>query len=101
MNVIILMAGKGERFKNVGIHTPKPMVEVNGKSILEWTTRSLPFIEHYNEKPPIVVDSTDLYFAILEDDEEQYNISQFLTDIYGEDIHIIKFGSPTAGSRPG
>ena len=43
MSLLVLLAGEGQRFKDRGIMTPKPLIEVNGKSILEWTTRSLHF----------------------------------------------------------
>lgn len=96
MNVLILMAGEGKRFKDVGIETPKPFVEVNGKMILEWTTRSLPFIRHYNETGDFLP-SQCLYFAIR-DDQEEFGMSERLKEIYGPDINIISFKKTTEGS---
>jgi NDP-sugar pyrophosphorylase family protein len=36
MNAIILAAGKGERINNITSSIPKPMIEVNGKPILQY-----------------------------------------------------------------
>ncbi|MDO8470751.1 MAG: glycosyltransferase family 2 protein [bacterium] len=47
MNVIITMAGEGRRFQEAGIATPKPMIEVKGKSLFEWAVGSLKnFYDH-------------------------------------------------------
>jgi CTP:phosphocholine cytidylyltransferase-like protein len=31
MNILIPMAGEGNRFKDIGIDTPKPLIVTNGK----------------------------------------------------------------------
>lgn len=41
MNIVIPMAGLGSRFKNVGIETPKPLIEVAGKYLIEHSISSL------------------------------------------------------------
>lgn len=41
MKVIITMAGEGSRFKKVGYKVPKHEIEVNGKSLFEWSMLSL------------------------------------------------------------
>lgn len=61
LKIIITMAGEGSRFKKVGYSCPKHEIEVNGKSLLEWSLESLlsfkaeEFIliarrENYNQK---------------------------------------------------
>ena len=35
------MAGEGKRFKEAGYTTPKPFIEVEGKTMLEWSLESL------------------------------------------------------------
>jgi len=42
MQAVILAAGKGERLRPLTEDTPKPMVRVNGKPILEYTFSILP-----------------------------------------------------------
>lgn len=42
MNVVIPMAGRGQRFVDAGYATPKMLIEVHGKTLLEWSVDSLP-----------------------------------------------------------
>ena len=97
MNIVILMAGEGSRFKDVGYPMPKPLIEVGDKHILEWTTRSLPFIKHYNEKlksaPKI-----KMYFAVRTEQEKDFQITSRLKKIYGEDITLKFFDTLTRGN---
>jgi dTDP-glucose pyrophosphorylase len=41
MNIVIPMAGLGSRFSKNGIKTPKPLIEVNGKTLIEHSVESL------------------------------------------------------------
>lgn len=41
MNILIPMAGLGTRFKNEGFELPKPIIEVNGKTLIEHSVTSL------------------------------------------------------------
>ncbi len=41
MNIVIPMAGLGSRFKEVGIETPKPLIVVDGKTMIEHAVDSL------------------------------------------------------------
>lgn len=42
MNVVIPMAGRGSRFADAGIDTPKPLIDVLGRPMYAWATESLP-----------------------------------------------------------
>lgn len=42
MNIVIPMAGRGTRFADAGITTPKPLILVRGKPMYAWATDSLP-----------------------------------------------------------
>lgn len=48
INVLIPMAGRGERFSSVGYDLPKPLIEISGRPMIEWALRSLDidFAEH-------------------------------------------------------
>lgn len=93
MKIVVLMAGRGQRFRSAGYSVPKPMIEVDGMSILERTTRSCPYINH---RKPQDADH-QLYFACLEQ-HKQFGMEKFLTDIYGSDIKIKWFEHITRGN---
>ena len=41
INIIIPMAGEGNRFQDVGIEIPKPLIVTNGKTLIEHSIESL------------------------------------------------------------
>jgi dTDP-glucose pyrophosphorylase len=47
MRVIIPMAGLGSRFTNKGYKTHKPLIEVNGKTLIRYAVESLNISAHY------------------------------------------------------
>ena len=58
INIVIPMAGKGQRFLEKGIKTPKPLIQINSK----------PFISH-------VVDSVDsLVSGMVEGIRDSYGV---------------------------
>lgn len=79
MEVAILMAGLGKRFTEAGFSTPKPLIQVNGKTILDWTLTS---VENLINKHP-------LSFAIRKEHEEKYNIVEGLRNKYGKSTKFI------------
>lgn len=42
MNIVMPMAGRGSRFRDVGIETPKPLIDVRGRPMYAWAMDSLP-----------------------------------------------------------
>jgi NDP-sugar pyrophosphorylase family protein len=42
MNIVMPMAGRGSRFAQIGIATPKPLIEVFGRPMYAWAMDSLP-----------------------------------------------------------
>lgn len=42
MNIVMPMAGRGSRFAQMGISTPKPLILVRGKPMYAWATEGLP-----------------------------------------------------------
>lgn len=94
MNILVLMAGRGQRFVKEGYTKPKPLIEVNGKTILQWTTESCPYIKHSGRNQD---DTIKLHFAVLQEHLEE-GLDQFLYSIYGRNIEIIPFKEITRGS---
>jgi len=94
MNILVLMAGRGQRFRDKGYDKPKPLIEVNGKTILQWTTESCPYIRHDGKGQG---DYIKLHFAVLQEHLDE-GLDKFLYSIYGRDIEIIPFKEITKGS---
>ena len=44
--LIIPMSGFGERFKKKGYRMPKPLIEINGKPIIEYVIKMFPNTEN-------------------------------------------------------
>jgi NDP-sugar pyrophosphorylase family protein len=47
MNILIPMAGRGERFREVGINIPKPLIEFDGKTMIEYAVETLGIEANY------------------------------------------------------
>lgn len=60
MNIVIPMAGLGTRFKNAGVTIPKPLVIVDGKTLIEHSVTSLNIPGKY-------------YFITREYENKEYN----------------------------
>lgn len=106
MKVVVLIAGKGSRFrdnanKNALYNIPKPFIPVLGKPMVYWATRSLPFIQHSDQKhlrTKIHITSKDLIFISLQDHQDKYNISKELQRWYGAYINLILLPKITRGN---
>ena len=93
MKKIVLMAGKGSRFTDIGYPAPKPFIEVNNKYILQHTTESCgSLIDHKSKNNP------DLYFSFLQKDENFFNITDRLKRVYGHEIKFNIFKDITRGN---
>ncbi len=83
MNIVIPMAGLGSRFKDAGIDTPKPLVVVDGKTLIEHAVTSLNipgkyyFItrqykdNNYNDEIIKVLDSLNIRYTEIRLDHDQ------------------------------
>lgn len=79
MNIVFLMAGRGSRFKEVGYHEPKSLIDVRGKPMYAWAVDSLSFIEQKS-----------LLFVCLKDHADQ-GLTADIKKRYGSSarIHIV------------
>lgn len=82
MKIIIPMAGKGSRFKAVGITTPKPFIDVLGKPMLQWS------IESVRRLYPSLTDA-DLVFICLKEHETEIGIGARVKNIAGARCKIL------------
>lgn len=88
--LVITMAGKGRRFVEAGFIKPKYMINVNGKSLLEWSLESLP------------LDIIKKIIFVCLREHENHNVSNFIHQIMGKQFprpnyQIIFIEHPTRG----
>src|SRR5438067_1608211 len=88
MELVVVMAGEGKRFTDKGFTVPKPLIEVKGKTILDWTLTS---IGPWLGKHP-------LSFAIRAEHDDQYQIVNKLKKVYGDETRFQKFSATTRGN---
>jgi HAD superfamily hydrolase (TIGR01509 family) len=84
MNVVIPMAGNGSRFAQAGYTFPKPLIEVNGKAMIEVV------VENLN------VDA-NFIFIIQKQHIEKYNVDSMLKFLY-PGCKIVEVESLTEGA---
>ena len=66
IHLIMPMAGAGSRFAKMGFELPKPLIEIQGKPFLYWSTKS---IEKF-------VDVEDIIFIVLKEHIEKFKIDE-------------------------
>jgi HAD superfamily hydrolase (TIGR01509 family) len=67
LNVVIPMAGLGSRFSSVGYKLPKPLIDVNGITMIETVVNNLGFKANFT--------------FIVQKEHEKFNVSQILNKI--------------------
>ena len=80
MNILITMAGRGQRFIDAGYTVPKWRIEINNISLLEWSIDSLPLSL-----------TTKLIFVCLKEHVENYNLKEFINLKYKTKVPKIEF----------
>lgn len=84
MNVLIPMAGAGSRFANAGYTFPKPLIEVNGKPMIQVVVENLNIDAHY-------------IFLVQKEHYEKYNLKQLL-NLIAPGCDIIQVDGLTEGA---
>ena len=84
MNVLIPMAGAGSRFEKAGYTFPKPLIEVNGKPMIQAVTENLN------------IDARHI-FIVQKDHYEKYNLKSLLRLISPE-CEIVQVNGVTEGA---
>lgn len=91
MNIIVPIAGRGNRFlqeieRNPEYAKPKPLIDVAGRMMIEWALASLPIRE-----------SDRLIFLVLKEHVDKAQIDEVLRKKFGENIKIIVVNEVTQG----
>lgn len=86
MRVIIPLAGRGSRFADRGVTTPKPLMQVAGRPMVAWALDSLQGVAY-----------SELIFIALAKHERDFGVSEHLRRIAGNDAHILLLDEVTEG----
>jgi beta-phosphoglucomutase-like phosphatase (HAD superfamily)/dTDP-glucose pyrophosphorylase len=84
LNVLIPMAGAGSRFSQKGYTFPKPLVEVNGKPMIEVVVKNLNINANY-------------IFLVQKEHYEKYNL-KYLLNLIAPNCKIIEVDGLTEGA---
>ena len=85
MNVLIPMAGAGSRFEQAGYTFPKPLIEVNGKPMIQVV------VENLN------IDAKHI-FIVQKEHYEKYNLKYLLNLITDNNCEIVQVDGITEGA---
>ena len=85
MNVLIPMAGAGSRFEQAGYTFPKPLIEVNGKPMIQTV------VENLN------IDAKHI-FIVQKSHYEKYNLKYLLNLITNNNCEIVQVDGITEGA---
>ena len=84
MNVLIPMAGAGSRFANAGYTFPKPLIEVNGKPMIQVVVENLNIEAQYT-------------FIVQKEHYERYSL-QYLLNLIAPNCNIVQVDGLTEGA---
>ena len=84
MNVLIPMAGAGSRFAQMGYTFPKPLIEVNGKPMIQVVVENLNIEANYT-------------FIVQKEHYEKYSL-QYLLNLIAPNCNIVQVDGVTEGA---
>ncbi len=84
LNILIPMAGLGSRFKNAGFHIPKPLIQVQGKTMIEWAMKSFDFLSK--------IENYEIFFIVAREDVEAYDLERKLNKLFPSHtkVHVVE-----------
>lgn len=88
INLLIPLAGKGQRFIDMGYKIPKALITVGNKTNIEWSLQSLKYSNN----------DVRLIFVIRPDQDANYNFGYILKSMFGENIIIKHTNGFTRGA---
>ena len=88
INILIPLGGKSDFFNTIEYPFPKPLVEINGKSMIEMV------IENFNS----IKKDIRFIFVVKSDDCQKYHLDNVLDLLTANKCVIIKIGGETKGA---
>ena len=85
-NLLVPMAGRGQRFINEGYKVPKQLLHVKDKQLIDISLASVDLSE------------CNLIFVVRDDQISNYQIDKILKNKYGSDVNIVVTDGLTDGS---
>ncbi len=87
LNIVIPMAGRGSRFQDAGYAFPKPLIDVNGKAMIELVINNLrPKTDHR------------FIFICQREHYEKYDLYNILKNATGNRFEVIQINGVTEGA---
>jgi NDP-sugar pyrophosphorylase family protein len=86
MNIVIPMAGKSSSFSNEGIETPKPFIDIKGKTMVQRAYESLN-LDHV---------ANNVYFIALEEHKDEYDVDNVIKS-FCEKAKVVYLPKVTSG----
>jgi len=80
------MAGEGSRFTKLGLQTPKPLIQVAGRPMVEWALESLAGHTF-----------SQIIFVVLQEHEASFGVISLLTKLAGEKCRVVLIDRVTEG----
>ena len=92
MNIVVPIAGRGSRFvaeafRNPEYSKPKPLINLAGRTMIEWALASYPLTK-----------DDQLIFIVRQEHLVTQNIDEKLKDIFGNEIKIVVQNTPPIGA---
>lgn len=78
MNIVIPLLGRGSKFIQAGFTMPKPLIEVQGKYMLEWALDAIASVDGVREA----------IFILLRDHVENNQLDSQIKKILGEGVRV-------------
>jgi NDP-sugar pyrophosphorylase family protein len=87
MNVVVPMAGRGSRFADRGVRTPKPLIPVAGRPMIAWALESL-----------VDVVCSRIVFVVLERHEQDHGVTALLRRLAApRSVQVVRIPEVTEG----
>jgi dTDP-glucose pyrophosphorylase len=85
MKIVMPMAGRGSRFADRGISTPKPVIDIDGQPMLAWALKSIEGLPY-----------TKIIFVILKEHDDEHGLAGWLKN-YDPNCEVIMLDDVTEG----